>query len=1145
MKKCASLWRGAVALVLVLCMVLGFCPVPAHAAEESLKYVTLGDSMTNGYGLEGYDVYGDVGGYLTVVPEAYPAKFSAWLEEYTGKNVELTQLAISRMRSQDVCYLLTYGSENQFPEDDYTRNWLHKLAQSGDLENIYPGAGGIGTMAKKFQSSVKAADLISIDLGNNDFGTFLTNRFCYELAQFGFNFGELSSYEDVDLDNLLDTVDPAIAAAASILYDTLLQMLLTELENQGVTQEFALKLAESMVDVAVYTYVGFVLAYKGIMEYIADNNADAEVLIVTLPNHMKGMQIAMSGENGENVVLDMDSFYGSLIDSANIYVSALPSVLESEGKRIKQVYYATPQNVGLMIEELAKGNYAEYPGLREAMVEELPDFVFGIMDPGGEMFSADITVDEVTELEAVISGEDAEAALGDLLRDRDEKNLLSCAAYLGLEQACIRAANEGVINAGTFAALMDTGEMDRIFTEVQERYHNLLAEAVTADPAPGAQLLATPAALAEALDDPTVNALLHLVCRFLIGNSIGCHASNAGYDTVTAAMAEAYREGYTADQALEESMKLLQALIRKYAPTVEDILSAATKSRFVPQEDSLYVSLGDGSAVASGYPEKLAEKLGIAHKNLAKTLATVQDQLALLSEEANAACIEKADLITIGFGNGTFIGGALDGILGFEEELDWTQYVSESDAAKIRQTIRNIVLDKTGSESAMIESALEVFLFRVVAYACDLPVLVNEIHDRNPDALVVIVGMYNPLDGVIFEMNGIELDIGDYVNYLVEAEAAHAMAYCAATGNAIYVDAREVDTVNQKSVLQLSNMLQLLMRQCEQLNPSEEGDSYIAEQILSSLVIAQPGSVKRIAGNDRYETSFAIANELKTVLGVEKFDSVVLASSETFADALAGSYLAAVENAPIIIGKAKYADKVCAYLNENLASGATVYILGGESALPGSILEGLTVDYTPVRLAGEDRYETNLEILKAAPVSGDLLIATGRDFADSLSASATGLPILLVNGKAGKSLTQEQKEFLAAVPGNIYIIGGESAVPAAMKAEIEAASGKSAQRISGGSRYETSVEIAEAFLRGNDSAVLAYASTYPDGLCGGPLAYAMGAPLILTKNGKTEAAEYAEERFIAAGAVLGGESLISDATARTVFGLSARAEIVK
>lgn len=1151
MNRSAS-WRSVVSMILVLCMVLGFCPMPARAAEDTLKYVSLGDSMTNGYCLEGYDVYGDVYGYLTVVPEAYPAKFSAWLEEYTGKDVELTQLAISRMRSQDVCYLLTYGSENQFPEDDYIRNWLHGLAEDEDMENIYPGASGIETMAKKFQDSVTAADVISVSLGNNDFGTFLTNRFCYEISQIGFDLGEVSSFDDADLENLLSSVDPEMAATASKLYDTLMQMMLSELMNQGVTHEFALNLTESMADVAVYTFVGFLLAYKGVMEYIADHNPDAEVLIVTLPNHMKGMQMALPGENGENVVMDMDAFYGVLINSANVYVSALPTLLASEGKQLEKVYYATYEDEELMIEELAKGNYAEYPGLRKEMVEDLPGFVFGIIDPEGETFTTDMTLADVENFEDLMSGENVAGALANLfLNTNMKKSLASCAAYLGLEKASIRAANEGVINAGTFAALMDTEEMNRIFTDVLDRYNALIAEAIAANPSPvpGMELLvqlqATPDALAEALDDPTINALLHLVCRFLVGSAVGCHASNAGYDTVTAAMAEAYREGYTADQALEETMQPLLALIQKYAPTVEDILGAATTSRFVLQEDSFYVSLGDGSAAASGYPEMLAAKLGINHKNLAEDLATAADQLALIRQEANAADIEKADLITVGFSNVTFINGAIDSILDGGIAVDWNQYVTESDAAKIKQAIKSIVMEMIGSENEMIETALEAFAFRVVSYACDLPALVNEIHAKNPDALVVIVGMYNPLDDVVFEMNDIPLDVGDYVNYLVDAEATHAMAYCAATGNAIYVDAREVDTVNQNKVLNRGNMLQMLLTDCAILNPSEKGDSYIADKILSSLVIAQPGSVKRIAGNDRYETSFAIANALKAVLGVDKFDSVVLASSDNFADALAGSYLAAVENAPIIIGKTKYADKVCAYLNANLAPGATVYILGGENAVPGSILDDLTVEHTPVRLAGEDRYETNLEILQAAPVSGDLLIATGRDFADSLSASATGLPILLVNGKAGKSLTEEQKEFLATVPGKIYIIGGESAVPAALKAEIETASGKSAQRISGGSRYETSVEIAEAFLRGNDSAVLAYASTYPDGLCGGPLAYAMGAPLLLTKNGKTEAAEYAEERFVAAGAVLGGESLISDEMARTVFGLPANAEIAK
>ena len=295
--------------------------------------------------------------------------------------------------------------------------------------------------------------------------------------------------------------------------------------------------------------------------------------------------------------------------------------------------------------------------------------------------------------------------------------------------------------------------------------------------------------------------------------------------------------------------------------------------------------------------------------------------------------------------------------------------------------------------------------------------------------------------------------------------------------------------------------------------------------------------VTRLAGNSRYETAFAIADEMKRILGVNKFDAVILASSENFADALAGSYLAAVKEAPILIAKQKYASMVCGYLNENLAEGGTVYILGGTAAMPSSILADLTVEYKPVRLAGDDRYATNLAILDKAGIgSKDLLVATGRDFADSLSASATGLPILLVDGKSGKHLSQEQKDFLATVKGDIYIIGGNSAVPAELREEIEAASGKATQRIAGGSRYETSVKIAEKFFTGADSAVVAFAGDYPDGLCGGPLACAVKAPLILTKDGKSEAPAYTTGHDITSGYVLGGDGLISDGFAKSIFG---------
>ena len=59
-------------------------------------------------------------------------------------------------------------------------------------------------------------------------------------------------------------------------------------------------------------------------------------------------------------------------------------------------------------------------------------------------------------------------------------------------------------------------------------------------------------------------------------------------------------------------------------------------------------------------------------------------------------------------------------------------------------------------------------------------------------------------------------------------------------------------------------------------------------------------SILRLAGDNRFETAYLVADQMKKNLGIERFDAVV-ASGADFADALAGSYPAAVKNAPILL----------------------------------------------------------------------------------------------------------------------------------------------------------------------------------------------------------------------------------------------------
>ena len=231
-----------------------------------------------------------------------------------------------------------------------------------------------------------------------------------------------------------------------------------------------------------------------------------------------------------------------------------------------------------------------------------------------------------------------------------------------------------------------------------------------------------------------------------------------------------------------------------------------------------------------------------------------------------------------------------------------------------------------------------------------------------------------------------------------------------------------------------------------------------------------------------------------------------------------------------------------AYVAENLAAGGTVYILGGEAAVPANTEAALSA-YNVKRLAGANRYETNIVILEEAGVTNEeIIVATGKDFADSLSASAAGKPILLVDGAKG-ILRDGQAEYLATLgTDKFYIVGGEKAVSTAFE-EIFAQYGN-VERIQGANRYETSVLIAEKFFDTPDFAVLAYAKNFPDGLCGGPLAMAMDAPLILTTTGKeTVAKAYLQDMDIEEGTVLGGEGLISDEVVKTLFDANAVAVI--
>ena len=322
-------------------------------------------------------------------------------------------------------------------------------------------------------------------------------------------------------------------------------------------------------------------------------------------------------------------------------------------------------------------------------------------------------------------------------------------------------------------------------------------------------------------------------------------------------------------------------------------------------------------------------------------------------------------------------------------------------------------------------------------------------------------------------------------------------------------------------------------------------NTHIIGQKTVTVNVSEQG-VTRIFGNDRFLTALKAAEEYKTLLGVDKLDNVILANGINFADALAGSYLSRVTNAPILLvdGRQDHIDGVQTFIKNNLKQGGTIYILGGEKAVPSAAVSGLNGVYTR-RLGGSDRYETNIRILNEAAKfdsnAEEYMVASGSNFPDCLSVSAVGKPILLVRN----IIQDNQKDFINSLKGKkFYIIGGNAAVSTDIEAVFKGLG--TTERIWGDNRFATSTAVAQKFFKNPSSAVVAYGMNFPDGLCGGPLAYLMGGPLLLAGNDgmEAEAIKYATANGVVFGVVLGGEKLVNDANVKKIFSMGTTAEIV-
>ncbi|WP_191557042.1 cell wall-binding repeat-containing protein [Metabacillus idriensis] len=204
------------------------------------------------------------------------------------------------------------------------------------------------------------------------------------------------------------------------------------------------------------------------------------------------------------------------------------------------------------------------------------------------------------------------------------------------------------------------------------------------------------------------------------------------------------------------------------------------------------------------------------------------------------------------------------------------------------------------------------------------------------------------------------------------------------------------------------------------------GASVITANVEKELKAAGITTISRISGKDRYATSVNIAKQLGAV------DRAVVATGESFADALSIAPIAASKTMPILLTKKNaIPDSVNQYVKSSKMK--QTFVIGGAGVVPDKIAKGFP---NHKRISGATRYETNSSIIKyfAADLNMESpFIATGANYPDALSGSAAaavhGNPMILTNPKAAEQTTIDTLAAYADSAKMYYIIGGENALP--------------------------------------------------------------------------------------------------------------------
>lgn len=162
------------------------------------------------------------------------------------------------------------------------------------------------------------------------------------------------------------------------------------------------------------------------------------------------------------------------------------------------------------------------------------------------------------------------------------------------------------------------------------------------------------------------------------------------------------------------------------------------------------------------------------------------------------------------------------------------------------------------------------------------------------------------------------------------------------------------------------------------------------------------------------------------------------------------------------------------------------------------------------RLAGDDRERTAIAVSRAGfPNTGsaDTVVLARADepsgFADALAgaplAAEMRAPLLLTSPTGLSTAVREEIDRVLVRGGKVLILGGTSAITPEVEQDL-ASDGHRTERIAGGTRFDTAVEVAER-LADPTTVFLATGLDFPDALAASAAAVHVGGAVLLVGDG--------------------------------------------